>query len=39
MARTHSPLVAVIERDRNGVTLLGTITAARLLQHFLQAAA
>ncbi|MFC9083313.1 CBS domain-containing protein [Streptomyces sp. NPDC057062] len=39
MARTPSPLVAVIERDRNGVTLLGTITAARLLQHFLQAAA
>ncbi|MFP1626344.1 CBS domain-containing protein [Streptomyces sp. 5K101] len=39
MARTHSPLVAVIERGSDGVTLLGTITAARLMQHFLQAAA
>ncbi|MFE7763058.1 CBS domain-containing protein [Streptomyces sp. NPDC057438] len=39
MARTHSPLVAVIERDRSGVTPLGTITAARLIQHFLQVAA
>jgi CBS domain-containing protein len=39
MARTHSPLVAVIERDSSGVTLLGTITAARLMQHFLQAVA
>ncbi|WP_432164966.1 CBS domain-containing protein [Streptomyces sp. bgisy031] len=39
MARTHSPLVAVIERDSSGVTLLGTVTAARLLQLFLQVAA
>ncbi|WP_327370546.1 CBS domain-containing protein [Streptomyces sp. NBC_01217] len=39
MARTHSPLVAVIERDSSGVTLLGTITAARLMQHLLRAAA
>jgi CBS domain-containing protein len=38
MARTHSPLVAVIERDSNGVRLLGTVTAARLMRHFLQAA-
>ncbi|WP_314250698.1 hypothetical protein [Streptomyces sp. DSM 40907] len=39
MARTHSPLVAVIERDGDGVILLGTVTAARLMQHFLGAAA
>ncbi|MFJ5780281.1 hypothetical protein [Streptomyces sp. NPDC093094] len=32
-------ILADIERDRNGVTLLGTVTAARLMQHFLQAAA
>lgn len=38
MARTRSPLVAVIERDGEAVTLLGTVTAARLMQHFLQAA-
>lgn len=38
MARTHNPLVAVIERDGAAVTLLGTVTAARLMQHFLQAA-
>jgi CBS domain-containing protein len=37
MARTHSPLVAVIERDGHQVTLLGTITAARLTQHFIGA--
>lgn len=34
MARTHSPLVAVIERDGDQVRLLGAITAARLLNHF-----
>ncbi|WP_329377115.1 hypothetical protein OG625_06240 [Streptomyces sp. NBC_01351] len=39
MARTHSPLVAVIERDGDEVILLGTDTAARLMQHFLGAAA
>ncbi|MYT27193.1 CBS domain-containing protein [Streptomyces sp. SID7760] len=39
MARTHSPLVAVIERDGTQVTLLGAVTAARLMQHFLQVAA
>ncbi|MEU7297156.1 CBS domain-containing protein [Streptomyces exfoliatus] len=38
MARTHSPLAAVIERDSKGVRLLGTVTAARLMQYFLQAA-
>lgn len=37
MARTHSPLVAVIERSGNQVRLLGTITAARLMQHFIGA--
>ncbi|QIP87895.1 CBS domain-containing protein [Streptomyces sp. Tu 2975] len=35
MARTRSPLVAVIERDADGVRLLGTVTAARLVAHFL----
>ncbi|MEU3091367.1 CBS domain-containing protein [Streptomyces massasporeus] len=38
MARTHSPLVAVIERDGDQVMLLGTVTAARLMQHFIAAA-
>ncbi|GCB43927.1 CBS domain-containing protein [Streptomyces sp. NL15-2K] len=37
MARTHSPLVAVIERDGHQVTLLGTVTAARPTQHFIGA--
>ncbi|MGW0697878.1 CBS domain-containing protein [Streptomyces sp. NPDC002867] len=35
MARTHSPLVAVIERDADGVRLLGTVTAAHLMAHFI----
>ncbi|MET9956555.1 CBS domain-containing protein [Streptomyces sp. NPDC006339] len=35
MARTHSPLVAVIERDGSRVTLLGTVTAARLMGYFI----
>jgi CBS domain-containing protein len=36
MARTHSPLVAVVERDGGGrVQLLGTVTAARLVRYFL----
>ncbi|MGG7569263.1 CBS domain-containing protein [Streptomyces sirii] len=39
MACTHSPMVAVIERDGDAVTLLGTVTAARLMQHFIAAAA
>ncbi|MEU9238285.1 hypothetical protein [Streptomyces sp. NPDC048385] len=38
MARTRSPLVAVIERDGTQVTLLGTVTATRLMQHFIAAA-
>ncbi|WP_328769841.1 CBS domain-containing protein [Streptomyces sp. NBC_00286] len=37
MASTHSPLVAVVERDGTQVTLLGTVTAARLMHHFLEA--
>lgn len=39
MARTHSPLVAVIERDGTQVSLLGTVTAARLMQYFITVAA
>ncbi|MFG3509368.1 CBS domain-containing protein [Streptomyces sp. NPDC047821] len=36
MARTHSPLVAVIEREGAGrVRLLGTVTAARLIRYVL----
>ncbi|SDL02597.1 CBS domain-containing protein [Streptomyces indicus] len=31
MARTHTPLVAVIERDGDRVHLVGAVTAARLL--------
>ncbi|WP_432076206.1 CBS domain-containing protein, partial [Streptomyces wuyuanensis] len=34
MARAHSPLVAVIERDGDRVTMLGSVSAARLMQHF-----
>ncbi|OKJ95098.1 hypothetical protein AMK26_31375 [Streptomyces sp. CB03234] len=36
MARTHSPLVAVVEREGDGrVRLLGTVTAARLIRYVL----
>ncbi|MFF8277954.1 CBS domain-containing protein [Streptomyces lateritius] len=35
MARTHSPLVAVIERQGDQVRLAGTVTAARLMSCFL----
>ncbi|MFV0132893.1 CBS domain-containing protein [Streptomyces sp. HMX87] len=35
MARTHSPLIAVIERDADQVRLVGTVTAARLMGCFL----
>ncbi|MER7519248.1 CBS domain-containing protein [Streptomyces sp. NPDC126499] len=35
MARTHSPLVAVIERHGGQVRLIGTVTAARLMSCFL----
>jgi CBS domain-containing protein len=37
MARTHSPLVAVIEREGSQVRLLGAITAACLMEHFMGA--
>lgn len=35
MARTHSPLVAVIERNGDQIRLVGAITAARLMQRLL----
>ncbi|WP_406405792.1 CBS domain-containing protein [Streptomyces sp. NBC_01643] len=35
MARVHSPLVAVVEKDEPGVRLLGVITAS---SHLLDAA-
>ncbi|WP_327354516.1 CBS domain-containing protein [Streptomyces sp. NBC_01304] len=37
MARTHTPLVAVIERDGDQVRLLGAITAARLVEQLIGA--
>lgn len=37
MARTHSPLVAVIEREGSEIRLIGAITAARLMEHFIGA--
>ncbi|MGW7437103.1 CBS domain-containing protein [Streptomyces sp. NPDC054849] len=35
MARTHSPLVVVIEREGPRVQLVGTVTAGRLMSYFL----
>ncbi|MFF1506754.1 CBS domain-containing protein [Streptomyces sp. NPDC058326] len=35
MARTHTPLVAVVMADGEGVRTAGAITAARLMEHFL----
>lgn len=35
MARTLTPLVAVIERDADQVRLVGAITAARLMERFI----
>ena len=35
MARAHSPLVAVIERDGGEVRLLGAVTAACLMTHLI----
>lgn len=35
MARTHSPLVVVIEREGRRVQLVGTVTASRLMGCFL----
>ncbi|MEU9372634.1 hypothetical protein AB0D94_02465 [Streptomyces sp. NPDC048255] len=37
MARTHVPLVAVIERDGTQGRLLGVVSAASLMRHLLQA--
>ncbi|MEV6791917.1 CBS domain-containing protein [Streptomyces sp. NPDC051320] len=36
MARAHSPLVAVAERDEQGIRLLGVITASHLLHQLLE---
>ncbi|MFJ8953124.1 CBS domain-containing protein [Streptomyces sp. NPDC102381] len=36
MSRTHSPLVAVVERDGDDCTqLVGAVTAARLMERFI----
>ncbi|MFI5642269.1 CBS domain-containing protein [Streptomyces goshikiensis] len=35
MARTHVPLVAVIERDGEGRRLVGVVSAASLMRHLL----
>lgn len=37
MAQARSPLVAVVEKDKAGVRLLGVITASRLLERLLAA--
>ncbi|MEV8547940.1 CBS domain-containing protein [Streptomyces sp. NPDC051572] len=37
MAQVRSPLVAVVEKDRTGVRLLGVITASHLLERLLAA--
>ena len=34
MARTHVPLVAVVENDGNNTTLLGLVTATQLMRYF-----
>ncbi|MER5667469.1 CBS domain-containing protein [Streptomyces mirabilis] len=39
MAQVHSPLVAVVDKDRSGTRLLGVITASHLLERLLAAAA
>jgi CBS domain-containing protein len=36
MAREHSPLVAVCEKDKAGLRMLGVITAAHLLHRLLE---
>ncbi|NUP63380.1 MAG: CBS domain-containing protein [Nonomuraea sp.] len=38
MAQVRSPLVAVVDKDRAGVRLLGVITASQLLERLLSAA-
>ncbi|MEU2864587.1 CBS domain-containing protein [Streptomyces mirabilis] len=37
MAQARSPLVAVVERDKTGLRLLGVITASHLLERLLAA--
>ncbi|MCP3757056.1 CBS domain-containing protein [Streptomyces sp. TBY4] len=37
MARTHVPLVAVVERDGDTGRLIGVVSAASLMRHLLQA--
>nr|WSX47642.1 CBS domain-containing protein [Streptomyces sp. NBC_00974] len=37
MARTHVPLVAVIDRDDDGRRLVGVVSAAALMRHLLSA--
>ncbi|MFK0222314.1 CBS domain-containing protein [Streptomyces vinaceus] len=36
MARTHVPLVAVLEREGEGSRLVGVVSAARLMRHLLE---
>ncbi|NUP19330.1 MAG: CBS domain-containing protein [Streptomyces sp.] len=33
VARTHTPLVAVVERDGDRINLMGAVTAARLMER------
>jgi CBS domain-containing protein len=33
MARTHTPLVAVVEHDGDGIKLMGAVTTARLMER------
>ncbi|WP_329383262.1 hypothetical protein OG625_21070 [Streptomyces sp. NBC_01351] len=35
MARSHVPLVAVLEREGEGNRLVGVVSAARLMRHLL----
>ncbi|MCZ0997419.1 hypothetical protein O1M63_03650 [Streptomyces mirabilis] len=37
MAQARSPLVAVVEKDKTGLRLLGVITASHLLERLLAA--
>ncbi|MGW0395069.1 hypothetical protein ACWDYJ_30175 [Streptomyces sp. NPDC003042] len=36
MARSHVPLVAVVDRDGERSRLLGVVSAARLMKHLLE---
>ncbi|WP_327372021.1 CBS domain-containing protein [Streptomyces sp. NBC_01217] len=35
MARTHTPLVAVVEHDGDEIKLVGAVTAARLMERLI----